>query len=81
MVSGVRDKANDESQNKRSVSGQEAVRLVKYVPRRGCDRNPIQMDSPWFSAAKPQVHGTTHIPRGGEKRRSVVRSMCCSAKG
>ena len=45
LMRRVRDKANDETQNKcTSVIRAEAValvRLVKYVPRRGCDRNLI----------------------------------------
>ena len=51
-MSGSVDKANDGTQNKRSVNEAEGVRPVKYVTRRGCDRNPIQTDSPWLAAAK-----------------------------
>ena len=52
LMSGVHDKANDGTQNKRSVNEAEGVRPVKYVTLRGCDRNPIQTDSPWLAAAK-----------------------------
>ena len=65
LMRRVRDKANDETQNKCTrVIRAEAValvRLVKYVPRRGCDRNLTQTDSLWFAAAEPQVHGAVYI--------------------